>query len=198
MTTEIRLGLDDRHKEDFIRLFCDEFPEIIVPVFGSVERCGLLLEHSLADDRIITAVLDEQLIGFAGLHYSGREWFDPSVSQLLIVMRMGVFRVMTMGIILFKRPKSDVMHLDTLAVHPDYRGQGIGTQLIDAIVALANAEGKRTITLEVEDINPRAKLLYERLGFSADKFSRLPWPWNKAFAFSGSYCMSKVMILSEL
>ncbi len=191
MKTEIRFGLDVRHKDDFIRLFCDAFPEIIVPVFGSVERCAQLLERSLANNRILTAISGDRLVGFAGLHYSRREWFDPSLPQLLSTMRWGIFRVMAMGIILFKRPKSDVLHLDTLAVHPDVRGQGIGTQLIDAVVALAIAEGKRFVKLEVEDVNPRAKSLYEQLGFVEDKFDKLPWPWRVAFAFSGSYRMSK-------
>ncbi len=191
MITEIRRGIDERHKEAFIRLFCDTFPEIIVPVFGSIERCGRLLERSLATDRILTAVLDDQLIGFAGLHYSRWEWFDPSLSQLFRVMRWSIFRVMAMGIVLFKRPKSDVLHLDTLAVYPDVRDQGIGTQLVDAVIALANTEGKRFVTLEVEDINPHAKRLYERLGFVVDKFEKLPWPWSVAFPFSGSYRMSK-------
>ena len=197
MTTEIRFGLDARHKDEFVRLFCNTFPEIIVPVFGSVERCARLLERSLANDRILTAISGEQLIGFAGLHYSRREWFDPGLSQLLTSMRWGIFRVMAMGIILFKHPKPDVLHLDTLVVHADVRGQGIGTQLVDAVVALANAEGKRFVTLEVEDINPRAKRLYERIGFSEEKFEKLPWPWRKAFAFSGSYRMSKDLACSE-
>ena len=188
---EIRAGLDTRHKDDFIQLFCDAFPEIIVPVFGSVERCARLLERSLANDRILTAISGDRLVGFAGLHYSHREWFDPSLPQLLSTMRWGIFRVMAMGIILFKRPKSDVLHLDTLTVHPDVRGQRIGTQLVDAVVALAIAEGKRFVKLEVEDVNPRAKSLYEQLGFVEDKFDKLPWPWRVAFAFSGSYRMSK-------
>ena len=198
MTTEIRVGLDARYKDEFIRLFCDTFPEIIVPVFGSVERCTQLLERSLANDRILMAISDERLAGFAGLHYSRREWFNPSLCQLLATMRWGIFRVMVMGIILFRRPKLDTLHLDTLAVHPDMRGQGIGTQLVDAVVALATAEGKRFVTLEVEDINPRAKRVYERLGFVVSKFEKLPWPWRTGFQFSGSYFMRKTLTQSEL
>ncbi|MFC2079227.1 GNAT family N-acetyltransferase [Candidatus Bipolaricaulota bacterium] len=191
MRAEIRRGLDKKHKESLVHLFCSIFPEVIVPVFGSVERCARLLEDSLASDRILTAIADEQLLGFAGLHFSGREWFNPSLSQLLRVMRWGTVRVMAMGIILFRRPGKDSLHLDTLAVHPDVRGRGIGTQLIDAVLARAQTEGKRFVTLEVEDINPRVKRLYERLGFVSDRFERLPWPWRKAFAFSGAYCMAK-------
>lgn len=191
MKVEIRQGLDAKHTEAVIRLFCDTFPEIIVPVFGSIERCARLLERSLVSDRILTAILGDQLVGFAGLHFSGQEWFDPSLSQLVGVMQWSILRVIAMGIILFKRPKSDVLHLDTLAVHPDARGQGIGTQLIQAVEALAESEGKRRVTLEVEDINPRAKAFYERLEFMEDKFEKLPWPWKTQFAFCGSYRMRK-------
>jgi len=191
MTTDIRLGLDARHKDDLIRLFCDTFPEVIVPVFGSVERCALLLERSLADDRILTAVSGERLVGFAGLHFSGREWFDPSLSSLISVTRWGFFRVVAVGIALFRRPRPDAMHLDTLAVHPDSRGQGIGTQLIAAVEVLAQSEGKRRVTLEVEDINPRARLFYERTGFREEKHEKLPWPWRTGFQFTGYFRMYK-------
>lgn len=190
--------LQPEHRDALVRLFCSTFPEVIVPVFGSAERCARLLERSLTNGRILTAIRKDQLVGFAGLHYSRQEWFDPSLTQLLGVMQWSTLRVMVMGIILFKRPKPDALHLDTLAVHPDMRGQGIGTHLIQAVKALAQSEGKRRITLEVEDTNPRAKRLYERMRFVEDRFEKLPWPWSKAFAFSGSYCMSKDAEDSEL
>jgi len=184
-------GLQPEHREALIRLFCGTFPEIIMPVFGSVERCARLLELSLASNRILTAISDSQLVGFACLNYSGQEWFDPSLRQLLRVMQWGMCRVLAMGIILFKRPKPDVLHLDTLVVHADSRGQGVGTQLLQSVEALAQSEGKRVVTLEVEDTNPRAKKLYASLGFCEGKFEKMPWPWRRAFAFSGSYQMSK-------
>jgi ribosomal protein S18 acetylase RimI-like enzyme len=112
-------------------------------------------------------------------------------------MQWGMLRVLAMGIILFKRPKSDVLHLDTLIVHASARSRGIGTTLIQSVQALAQAEGKRCVTLDVEDVNLRAKLLYKRLGFREEKFKRLPWPWRLAFTFSGSHRMSQPTASSE-
>jgi len=191
-------GLKPKHKEALIQLFCRTFPEVIVPVFGSAERCARLLEVSIEEGRILSAVLNGHLVGFTGLHDSAQEWFDPNLAQLLAIMRWRVFRVIAVGVILFKRPKPDTLHIDTLAVHPDMRGQGIGAQLIQAVEALAQSEGKQRVTLEVEDINPRAKCLYDRNGFSEEKFSKLPWPWIQAFEFSGSYWMSKDVNCSEI
>jgi ribosomal protein S18 acetylase RimI-like enzyme len=48
-----------------------------------------------------------------------------------------------------------------IALLPAYRGQGIGTRLLDAL--LAQAQGA-PVTLHVEPLNP-AQRLYRRLGF---------------------------------
>ena len=45
------------------------------------------------------------------------------------------------------------------------RGQGIGTKLIERMLADGRAEGKRAAVLTVADTNTGARRLYERLGF---------------------------------
>jgi len=52
----------------------------------------------------------------------------------------------------------------SLGVHPNYRGRGVGTALLTAVIAQAAARGHRAISLSVEDAN-RAKALYRRAGF---------------------------------
>lgn len=50
-----------------------------------------------------------------------------------------------------------------IALLPEHCGQGIGTRLIQAVLAEAERAGAR-VTLHVEVLNP-ARRLYERLGF---------------------------------
>ena len=52
----------------------------------------------------------------------------------------------------------------TLGVAPDHRGQGVGTALMRNLVALAQAERLRALSLSVEPDN-FARNVYERLGF---------------------------------
>jgi hypothetical protein len=75
-------------------------------------------------------------------------------------MRWGILRVLAIGIVLFKRPRANILYLDTLAVCANVRGQGIREPLIHAVEVLAQFEGRQRGTLAMEDINPRAKELY--------------------------------------
>lgn len=60
---------------------------------------------------------------------------------------------------------SDEAHLLNIAVHPEYRGQGIGRKLIDFVIHTSNELGLRDIFLEVRRSNRVARSLYERVGF---------------------------------
>lgn len=55
--------------------------------------------------------------------------------------------------------------LDELYVLPAYRGQGIGSLLVDRAVAEAQSEGCKAMDLEVEEEHVRAERLYARKGF---------------------------------
>jgi ribosomal-protein-alanine N-acetyltransferase len=59
----------------------------------------------------------------------------------------------------------DEAHIVNLAVHPEFRRQGIGGMLLKIILDLAKQKGALKATLEVRETNTPANLLYERLGF---------------------------------
>jgi len=71
---------------------------------------------------------------------------------------------------LFERsPRQGELLMDGITVSADYRGQGVGTQLFDALVDYAKENGYQAIRLDVIDTNPHARRLYDRLGFVAER-----------------------------
>jgi GNAT superfamily N-acetyltransferase len=57
--------------------------------------------------------------------------------------------------------------LEDLFVRESARGRGVGRALAEAAIERARERGSRRIELDVNDANPAALALYERLGFSA-------------------------------
>lgn len=59
----------------------------------------------------------------------------------------------------------DEMHISTLAVHPEIRGQGIGERLLLAGLEQAWIQGAEMSTLEVRPSNKAALALYRKYGY---------------------------------
>jgi ribosomal protein S18 acetylase RimI-like enzyme len=64
-----------------------------------------------------------------------------------------------------------------LAVHGALQSCGIGTILIQAAEQRIRARGLHRAELSVEECNPRARVLYERLGYLA--YGREPAAWDE-------------------
>ena len=59
----------------------------------------------------------------------------------------------------------DEIHINNVAVRPQFRGVGIGTALLHHALREGKQLGARRATLEVRASNEAARRLYERLGF---------------------------------
>jgi GNAT superfamily N-acetyltransferase len=68
--------------------------------------------------------------------------------------------------------------LDELYVLPEARNSGLGSALMDAVIAYAKSENCMAIDLEVDEGHERAARLYERLGFRAHRRQRWYLPIN--------------------
>ena len=62
----------------------------------------------------------------------------------------------------------DELHINSLAVAPARRRQGIGSELMRGVLAKAREEGAVRATLEVRRSNEAARALYEQLGFAVE------------------------------
>ncbi len=59
----------------------------------------------------------------------------------------------------------DEAHIINVAVHPDYRGKGIGKGLVSFVIETCRGLGLERIFLEVRRSNLIARRLYRKLGF---------------------------------
>jgi ribosomal-protein-alanine N-acetyltransferase len=62
---------------------------------------------------------------------------------------------------------ADAWHVMNVAVHEDYREQGVATMLLGRLFELTAGDRRRGYTLEVRVSNSGAIKLYEKLGFVA-------------------------------
>lgn len=60
---------------------------------------------------------------------------------------------------------SNKAHIMTIAIHPNYRGQGLGRAILTHVMGMMRAAGVTEMTLEVRVSNFIAQSLYEKLGF---------------------------------
>jgi ribosomal-protein-alanine N-acetyltransferase len=61
----------------------------------------------------------------------------------------------------------DELHITAVAVDPGYRRQGLGRQVLQALLATGRQQGASRATLEVSASNDAALALYGRLGFTS-------------------------------
>lgn len=63
--------------------------------------------------------------------------------------------------------------LEELYVVPEHRQGGVGTRLLEAVIAAADAAGCAALDLEIDSAHERVRSLYERHGFTALPRSRV-------------------------
>lgn len=101
-----------------------------------------------------------------------RSWAGE-VDALVAELPTGV--LVAHGIVDFTR-FGDAGHLQTLAVRDDWQGLGLGTAMVAALEERTVERSLAASTLTVELDNPRAKALYERLGFEVAGAVVEHWP----------------------
>jgi [ribosomal protein S18]-alanine N-acetyltransferase len=95
-----------------------------------------------------------------------REWYEKELERpdvcFIYVMRTADNRVAAFCAFWLV---GDQAHINNLAVLPELRGRGLGTQLLAAIIAEAAHLGATMLTLEVRASNKPALQLYQKAGF---------------------------------
>lgn len=148
-----------------------------------------------ADLPSLATVMDEE-----NLHYEGadamstddvlpklKRWFSGNSDTHLLVAVDGqrVLGFVTL-VPLFPAGNLNVsLFIKDLYVAADARGRGIGAALMRRSAAEARRLGAARLELTVDDNNPRAKALYERLGAVDTKKNYLRWEPAAIAALAG-------------
>ncbi len=187
---EITETIPEESRAKALEIFYDAFAQKIRALIKSKEKALAIYSKSLNPERVFYAVHGGEVAGLIGLQYGDqyfmefryeifREFYNPLTSRFYLF--------------LLKRSspklKKGVMRIDSVAVDPGSRSLGIGTGLINKVLDFAKEKGYREVILEVVNTNPRAKMLYERLGFRQKKYINYYF-LTRIAGFTGEYIMS--------
>lgn len=168
-TVEIRRGFAPENRGKAATLFWNAFSGKLGKILGPDDKALAFIEKTLDPDfSFSTLSKDGKLLGLAGYKTSGGAFAGGSLSDLTGVYGHlgGWWRGLLLE--LFERDlEPGELLMDGIFVHPDARGMGVGTLLLEEIFAEARRRGDRSVRLDVIDTNPRARALYERVGFEA-------------------------------
>lgn len=158
--------LPKEFRDSAIQLYFNSLKEKLEPILGSNGRAQEVLASSITTDKCLVAVCDEKLVGIMGIQTNKGGFVNPSLKTMIRIYGIlgGILRMIGL-VILHHSTGADEFHIDGVAVTHEMRGEGIGSRLFDLLERTASKKRIRTISLEVIDTNPRAKALYEQLGF---------------------------------
>lgn len=81
----------------------------------------------------------------------------------LVAKRDGVIA----GFMVYELLKSK-LHVLNFAVHPEFRRQQVGSQMVDKLISKLSQQRRTEIVLEVRERNLAAQLFFKRCGFEAE------------------------------
>ncbi|MCY3906251.1 MAG: GNAT family N-acetyltransferase [Anaerolineaceae bacterium] len=178
-------GLTDQHRDQAARLYMEAFRPLLQPLLGDGPRGLDLLARSMNPTHAFVAIHAGQLTGLAGFQDAAGSLLDIGLPAMVQSYGLpgGSLRYLAMGLLLSRSRQPDTLLMDGIAVAPECRGQGIGTQLLPVVCEHAREGSYREVRLDVLDNNPRARALYERSGFVAVKQRSYPF-LQRYFGFS--------------
>lgn len=186
----IEQGLREHLRPQAAVLYWQAFGGKLGRVLGPDPKALAFLERVMRADHCLTA-FDHygNLVGLAGFKSEQGSFAGGSEADLRAVYGPvgGRWRAQLLRLLGNDADNSRFL-LDGLCVSDTVRGQGVGTLLLEAIVAEGRARGYSAVRLDVVDTNARAKALYERRGFVVDRTEPIG-PLRLIFGFNAAHTM---------
>jgi GNAT superfamily N-acetyltransferase len=155
-TVEVRRGFAPEHRPEAARLFWNAFSGKLGKILGPDEKALAFVKKTLDPDFAFAAVSkDGNLLGLAGYKTSDGAFAGGSLLDLTRVYGYlgGLWRGLVLELI-ERDLESGALLMDGIFVHPDARGQGVGTLLLEEIIAEAKRRGAATIASVLTSSTP--------------------------------------------
>ncbi len=94
------------------------------------------------------------------------------------------------GFMIYELHKSK-LHIMNFAVHPDYRRQGIGRQMIAKLVGKLSSHRRTKITLAVRETNLHAQVFFRDMDFKATRMLKNYYEDSGEDAYLMQFCISE-------
>lgn len=176
-------------------LLLSAFREKLLPVLGDDERAQHVVEESINSTNCLAAIDDQKVVGLLGVRNDRGLFFRPTLRLMTTAYGVvgGLLRKACLAL-LEHATAHDEWYVFCVAVSEEVRGQGIGSHLFARLEERAIQNGATKISLQVINTNPRAKALYQRLGFVSRKQTPI-WPFNRlvGWPFESAVLMVKAI-----
>lgn len=168
-------------------LYWQAFGAKLGRVLGPRDRAlGFVSEVMNPDFALSIYGADGTLLGLAGFKTETGALVDGGWAELRRHYGLlgGLWRAPLLALLERKMRPGELL-MDGIFVAEEARGQGLGGALLAAIKSEATARGATSVRLDVIDTNPRARALYERVGFRAVRTEQIG-PLRALFGFSSA------------
>jgi ribosomal protein S18 acetylase RimI-like enzyme len=190
LNIEITESINKNQRIRAIEILYYAFEQKIRALIKSKEKALAIYNKSLKNDQVFYALLDGNVVGLIGLQYKNRTFLEFKYRDLRKYFNpLQSYFIYKIYKLTSPKIKDDVLRIDSIAVDKSFRNLGIGTQLINKVFEFAKNKGFKKVILEVINTNPKAKGLYERIGFKEKKIVRYYFLTRSA-GFSSEYIMS--------
>ena len=126
----------------------------------SIER---MTEHDLVEVCAIEEVSELSAWGWDAYHH---ELQSRSDTIMLVARHESTLPENQIAGFIVARVIADELHVNNVAVRPEFRGQGLGSALLQTTLAEARERSARIAQLEVRAGNYEAQRLYQKCGFT--------------------------------
>lgn len=190
----IERGVRDAERMAVAQLYWMAFERKLTPLLAPPARAVPLIAAHLDCTAALVARSAEGVCGVVGFHHERRRLIRLPYRAL--IQTFGWFagtRRYLLGALLSRAPRTGELLLDGITVAPEWRSQGVGTRLLEAIAAFGRRQGYHVLRLEVVDTNPAARRLYERMGFTPGATAH--YPFMQPFGFTAVTTMRRRLTL---